>query len=272
MKNIIFILVVILIVLITSSCSDTKNDKAQATLSKQIEKIALPLEVMTEIVEIEAEATVTEDKRIIVKGTTNLPNSTDLFITVNNEKIDFRVTYQTSVSNNHFSTSPLGESTGLLDGNYTIEILMPTPSVQPKTVQAIIGEEGEHLSGPLVDDEWDIRVAKKIMTYSIGLPESIAKNENQHQDLVGGIMQETVKLLVLGQEMENIRNTKNLDKLRLCANQMRENHSAAKNLRQQSEELSHTYRNLKLAIMEVYSCVSCSSDALEACERVKKLL
>ena len=85
MKNTIFTLIVIFVGFITSSCSDTENEKAQATPAKQIEKVALAPKVMTRIVEINAEDTVTEDKRIVVKGTTNLPDLTYLLISLNNE-------------------------------------------------------------------------------------------------------------------------------------------------------------------------------------------
>ncbi len=273
MKNTIFILIVIFVGFITSSCSDTEDDKAQAAPDKQTEKVAPPLRVMTEIVEINSEVTVTEDKRIVVKGTTNLPNLTSLLISLNNEKSGFGAQDKINVSNNHFSTSPLGKITGLPDGHYTIEILMPLPSTQPEKVQAVIGKQGQHLTGPLVEDsEWGGNVVEKTIAYNIGSPESIAKNENQHYDLVASIKQETIKLLALGQEMENIRNTEDLNKLRSCGNQMRENQSVAKLLRQKSEELPLKYISLKAAIIDVYSCVSCSSSALEACERVKESL
>lgn len=273
MKNTIFTLIVIFVGFITSSCSDAENEKTQAAQAKQIEKIALPPKVMTDIVEINAEVIVTEDKRIVVKGATNLPNSTSLLISLNNEKIGFGAQDKINVSNNHFSTSPLGKTTGLPDGHYTIEILMPIPSTQPETVQAIIGKQGEHLIGSLVEDsEWGGRIVEKTIAYSIGFPESIAESEHKHLDLVDSIKQETTKLLALGQDMESIRNTEDLNKLRSCGNQMRENQSAAKHLRQRSEELPLKYISLKAATIDVYSCVSCSSSALEACERVKESL
>ena len=273
MKNTIFTLIVIFIGFITSSCSDTENEKVQATPTKQAEKVALPQKVMTEIVKINAEATVTEDKRIVIKGTTNLPNSTSLLISLSNENSGFGAQDKVNVSNNHFSTSPLGKTTGVPDGHYTIEILMPIPSTQPETVQAIIGNQGQHLIGPLVEDsKWGGRIVEKTITHSIGSLESIAQRESQHQDLVASIKQETAKLLALGQEMENIRNTEDLNKLRSCGNQMRENQSTAKQLRQKSEELPLKYISLKAATTDVYSCVSCSSSALEACERVKESL
>lgn len=210
-----------LIGFITSSCSDNENEKTQAP-TKQIEKIVASRKVMTEIVKINVETIATEDKRIVVNGTTNLPNSTSLLVTLNNEGLGFSAQDKVNVPNGHFSSSPLGKTTGLPDGNYAIEILMPLPSTQPETVQAIFGQQGQHLTGPLVDDsEWGGRIVEKSISYSIGSSESISQVENKHQDLIARIRKETTKLLTLGQEMENIRNTKNLNKLRLCGDQMR---------------------------------------------------
>jgi hypothetical protein len=273
MKNTIFTLIIMVVGFITSSCSDTENEKVQATPIKQVEAVAVTPEVMTEAVEIIAEVIVTEDKRIIIKGTTNLPNTTALVISLNSEISGLGAQDTIKVSNNRFSTSPLGKATGIPDGHYIIDITVPVSSVQSEAVQAIIGKEGEYLTGPLVEDDWGLRVAVKTTTYSLGSPESIAKNEKEHQDLVVSIRQGLAKLLVQGQEMEFIRHDDgDLNKSRSCGIQMRKNQSIAEQLSQRSKVLSLKYIVLKAATTGIQSCVSCKSSALEACGRVKKSL
>lgn len=111
-----------------------------------------PTKVMTEEVEINAQVLTTEDKRIVVNGTTNLPDSTSLLITLDNEGLGFSAEEIVNVLNGRFYTSPLGKATGLPDGNYVIQIVMPLPLMQPETVQSVIGQQGQYLTGSLVEN------------------------------------------------------------------------------------------------------------------------
>ena len=269
MKNLISISCVIFIGFIASSCSDNKNEQTNQTPDKQIQALVNTPKVMTEIAAINIEVKTTQDGRIVINGTTNLPDLTNLLISLENKALGFSSQDKANISNGHFSAGPLGQTTGLPDGHYTIEVLMPLPSTQPATVQAIIGKQGQHLTGPLAEDtEWGGKIVEKTINYSIGSSESIAKEEKEHQNLVASIKQETIKLLKLGKEMEDIRNTRDLNKLRSCGEQMRENQSKAKSLSELSEKLPLKYINLKTAAIDVSSCVSCSTSALKACERV----
>jgi len=273
MKNITSISCIIFIGFIASSCSDNESEQTSQIPDKQIQAIANTPKVMTGIVVLNAEAKTTQDGRILINGTTNLPNLTNLLISIENKALDFGAQDKVNVSNGHFSAGPLGPTTGLTDGHYTIEVLMPLPSTQPETVQAIIGKQGQHLTGQLVKDtEWGGKIVEKSISYSIGSSESIGKAESEHQNFVVSIKQETIKLLTLGKEMEGVRNTRDLNKLRSCGEQMRENQSKAKSLRQLSDKLPLKYIKLKAAVMDVSSCVSCSTSALKACERVTESL
>ena len=93
------------------------------------------------------------DKRVQLKGTTNLPPGTKLMLSVS-EKMEDGFLGQSScfVSNDGtFESEAFGPKGGLKDGRYVAEATMPIPSVQSAEVKRVIGSKGENLSGPLVE-------------------------------------------------------------------------------------------------------------------------
>lgn len=90
------------------------------------------------------------DRRLVVDGTTNLPETTRLQVQVKREVSGVRWQERTEVKDGHFVTGPFGPGSGLPDGGYSITVNLPPMSVQPTAVRNLLGEEGVHLSGPLV--------------------------------------------------------------------------------------------------------------------------
>ncbi|WP_022952669.1 DUF1566 domain-containing protein [Leucothrix mucor] len=79
------------------------------------------------------------------------------------------------------------------------------------------------------------------------------------------------QLLKNGRAMERYRNTNT--GMRACGEMMRDNLPKAKALRSEAMELSTRYFNhLRVASIEVITCVTCSDDAIEDCERVAETL
>jgi len=105
-------------------------------------------------VTIDVNVTELPDRRIRLHGTTNLPTNTNLMLSVE-ERMQggFHGQSKCSVaSDGSFSSEAFGPSGGLKDGLYIAEVVMPIPRVQPDDVKKIIGENGENLSGPLVEN------------------------------------------------------------------------------------------------------------------------
>lgn len=105
--------------------------------------------------DVAIDLTVTElpDRRIRLHGTTNLPEWTNLSLSVE-ERMEngFRGQSQCSVADDgSFESEAFGPSDGLKDGLYVAKVVMPIPRVQPDDVKEIIGVDGENLSGPLVE-------------------------------------------------------------------------------------------------------------------------
>lgn len=109
-----------------------------------------PAEVEPLMVDLQAEATLRDDRRLMVKGSTNLPDETRLLVVVEREPSGVRWQARTTVADERFAVGPLGPGSGLPDGRYIITVNLVEASVQPASVQERIGEEGERLEGELV--------------------------------------------------------------------------------------------------------------------------
>lgn len=259
--------------LLFSACSDSNNENIDSLPTAQVQEKSGSNGIMKEAVEIDIQIISVQDGRIIVSGTTNLPDTTSLLISLENKIIGFGAQDKSIVEDGSFSTSPLGKKTGLPVGNYTVEIMMPLPSIQSKAVQDIIGKQGQYLSGPLIEDSsWGGRIVVKTIEYVVGATQDIEINTSKHNQKIKSITNEVSVLLKLGQTMENIRGSKDLNKIRSCGEQMRENQKRVKSLQDRTENLSLKYIHLKVAATDVYSCVSCSSNAIEACSRAAESL
>ncbi|WP_419787233.1 hypothetical protein [Pseudodesulfovibrio sp.] len=105
---------------------------------------------MIEPVKLSVNYKLRPDFRVNVSVTTNLPNDTYLLLTVSDRDVPAGFMGQASgiIKNGSASFVPVGP---LPNGNYIAEVLVPVPSAQPKTVQAVIGPQGEHLTGVLVE-------------------------------------------------------------------------------------------------------------------------
>jgi hypothetical protein len=89
--------------------------------------------------------------RPVVMGTTNLPDGTELMISISRTHSDYHAQDKTTVSGGHFKSVQFSQAGGDLNpGTYRIELIMPRSIVQPQEVQNVIGHTGEHLTGPLV--------------------------------------------------------------------------------------------------------------------------
>ncbi|RCV89888.1 hypothetical protein [Billgrantia montanilacus] len=120
------------------------TDEVQAEPAEEVPE-AEPLEVA-----IDVTATLRNDRRLMVEGETNLPEMTRLLIVVERELSGVRWQSRTEVQGNRFEAGPFGPGSGLPDGGYTITVNLPESTVQPPTIRERIGDQGEHLAGPLV--------------------------------------------------------------------------------------------------------------------------
>ena len=134
----------------TVSQSDT-NQRAASDQPVADEPARRPLDGD---VTIDVNVTELPDRRVRIHGTTNLPGNTNLMLSIE-ERMQggFRGQSKCSVaSDGSFHSEAFGPRGGLKDGLYVAEVVMPIPRVQPDNVRKVIGENGEKLSGPLVEN------------------------------------------------------------------------------------------------------------------------
>ncbi|WNL38010.1 hypothetical protein RN346_11995 [Halomonas sp. PAMB 3232] len=101
-------------------------------------------------VEFSLHAELRTDRRLMVEGTSNLPDGTRVQVIVEREISRVRWQSRTTISEGQFTAGPFGSGSGLPDGGYLVQVQSSEGSVQPQTVQDVIGREGENLSGELV--------------------------------------------------------------------------------------------------------------------------
>lgn len=86
-----------------------------------------------------------------IVGTTNLPDGTIVMVTLQNASSEYTAQDKTAVSSGEFKTGFFGnDGPPLVAGTYQVTINTPVAQVQPDNVQAIIGKQGENLTGSFV--------------------------------------------------------------------------------------------------------------------------
>jgi archaellum component FlaF (FlaF/FlaG flagellin family) len=94
------------------------------------------------------------DGRIVVTGSTNLPGKAALMISLT-PKASGRNPMQTQTEvlpDGTYVSEAFGPSSGVPDGQYTIDVTLPIAKTQPESVRTLIGDKGQNLKGPLVKD------------------------------------------------------------------------------------------------------------------------
>lgn len=257
--------------LLTACSERTSDDKKQPKQVQTTTVIPMPLSVP---IQLNAKATTTADGRVSIEGNTNLPDNTDLVVSLESASIGFNAQDESKVVNGQFSAGPLGPTSGLTSASYTVEVLMPIPSVQPENVKKVLGEEGQYMSGPLVKDSG---IGGKIVEFTfkhvVGSQGEIVQSEQLHKEKVETIYKALKSLVANGRSMEKLRHTDDQKSARTCGELMRRYQSEAMLVREKAMSLSVIGNyDLRVASIEISSCVSCSDSALDSCDKVSKSL
>jgi len=96
-------------------------------------------------------APVTTTNRPVIAGTTNLPDGTELMLTVSRKRSGYMGEAKVRILSGRFETKPFTNGDlPLLPGTYILEIGTPLEEFQPSVVQSVVGVHYSNLSGPLV--------------------------------------------------------------------------------------------------------------------------
>ena len=89
--------------------------------------------------------------RPIFHGSTNLPDASELILTLSRTESGYRAQSKVTVRAGHFATERFSSAGKPLNpGLYRIEVSMSVAAFQPKDVQAVIGDRGQAMTGRLV--------------------------------------------------------------------------------------------------------------------------
>ena len=155
MKHAFSIIFVMLFGLFLAACSE-ENDAQVSNLP------------MSEPAQLSAAVSSSSGDRVVVKGESNLPDRTQLLISLENKAVDFRAEKKAVVMKGAFSVTLAAPSEGLKVGNYRLKAAIPVAAGQPENVQTVIGNQGQHLSGPLAKDiSWGGRIVEVVSIYSV---------------------------------------------------------------------------------------------------------
>lgn len=148
-----------LVALLLAGCGGDGGDTApdevldEAAVATEAEPRPAPepeVEPFAEPVAIDFTASLRSDRRLMVEGESNLPDDTRLRVVVERELSGVRWQSRITLNDGRFAAGPFGPGSGLPDGGYTITVHLPEASVQPLAVRRRLGDQGEHLTGPLV--------------------------------------------------------------------------------------------------------------------------
>lgn len=105
-------------------------------------------------ISLKVDAIVSELKKIQVKGETNLPDETELMISLENTGINYSAQDEAIVQNGSFTSNWFSDSSRpagrMANGTYILEITTPTVSVLSPSVKAILGENGKNMTGKFI--------------------------------------------------------------------------------------------------------------------------
>ncbi|MGM0832968.1 hypothetical protein M0220_02830 [Halomonas qinghailakensis] len=144
---------VLVSVLLLAGCGSQEEESPSEPVveTPSPQESAEPKEVIDPlVVAISTKASLRSDRRLMVEGETNLPEGALIQVTIEREISRVRWQARTNVLDGKFNAGPFGSGSGLPDGRYMVRVQLSEASVQPSSVQARIGNEGEHLAGELV--------------------------------------------------------------------------------------------------------------------------
>lgn len=173
------------------------------------------------------------------------------------------------VSSGQFRAGPFSQKGAPLDaGAYQIEVSSPIASLQPPSVRAVIGQDGEKLAGPL--SRRSVLGQGKVLEYqtmtTIGTERAAADSDRARNQAKLDATKQLAEIIRHGRSMERLRRD-DLKSASECGKQMRIWQPKAKALGQGLD-----YGNLKAAASEAVLCVSCLPSAKSYCDRAEQFM
>ncbi|HCO22469.1 MAG TPA: hypothetical protein DIT97_05175 [Gimesia maris] len=224
----------LVLVLLLTGCNDTPTQRPKSTRAPTVQaklsdtdQAAAPVEpVRTPLdgdVTITLDVTELSDGRVRLHGTTNLPTDTKLMLSVEERaRGGFQGQSKCSVAaDGSFDSQAFGPTGGLKEGIYVAEIVMPIPRVQPDIVKKFIGDNGEKLSGPLVENSSLGVTVSAEKEFTIGGPQAAQSQQQRAKDRIQQYREWQKKIVTLHSSLQAARDSNDSEKWGKFARQFR---------------------------------------------------
>ena len=104
-----------------------------------------------------------------VLGTTNLPDGSILLVSLSRHEAKYSAKHTAVVSNRRFTAGPFSQKGGALPpGDYEIEVVFGIAASQPRSVQEVVGQNNEKLTGSLVTESTVGITARQLVQRNLG--------------------------------------------------------------------------------------------------------
>jgi hypothetical protein len=275
-------LILMAFVVLACKTPENKSNSLQplsATTPELTERPTSNLQPLEEGVVLNFKVEINGTREPKIFGDTNLPDGTELMFSIEGKSVRYNGQDKATVQNGRFQSKTFSkDNTGFEAGQYIAEVSMPIPAVQSPAVRSVIGEQGENLKGSLV------RRGNLGVTVSLGQPFQLKADGTisltQNKSAIANaeknafaVFDALRRLEQQGRSTESLRSNQSIEKIRECGNLMRERQLIADDLRSKAESLPQPYSFLLgTAAIELKLCVSCSSFAIDNCDRAKSSL
>lgn len=244
-----------------------------------------PLPAFSAKVIVETSAINVESGTPTIVGRTNLPDTTKLMLSVGRKSGGFFGQSKASVANGCLVAGPFSsKSAPLPPGEYSVQVSTPLPGLQPASVQAIIGDEGQNLRGPNVTTSKMFGKTKFVeVTNRFKMPGDSKSFDQQHRAKVRerdskgrAIRRELQTLVTEGRSMPRCNGANCASQAqaliveRDCFTRMRALQPKQRALAQRAEEIDD--RILVGAASSAALCITCVPTALDECRYAEESL
>ena len=268
-----YISIVAVVFTLLIGCQDNVSEPSAEIES--VEKTKGETKFLSEPVHINLTAVGAEAGLPKLTGETNLPDGMGLMMSISNKELGYSAQAKVTVSGGRYESEIFSDGgQALSDGQYIASLVMPIPSVQPDSVKGIIGQNGEHLTGSLIESGMLGKSLEIEHSFIVGeSAESAISAQSdvaqQNQETAQKVETEIKLLLEVSNNLialeKNGQDQECVELLHPAQKRAKENSALA-------DTLPNSYPLLKVAATETVVCLTCLNPDKATCDQASNSL
>jgi hypothetical protein len=218
-----------------------------------------------------------ETRHVTVRGETNLPDGVELFVSVK-EPGGFGDEFEgeaVKVTGGRYIDRDFGPSSGLLDGEYGVEVMMYDADEQPEAVRAFLGEGGRNLRGKLVRRDDLTTTVVATAKFVVGDPSTAKAAASQRRKKTRAFLLDSAKQIERIVRAGLADGDRGLDDTGACMRRARREWAIVDPMKERLDELGDAMpgvMSLSVAAAHARTCASCADRDARNCEEAKESL